>query len=134
MINTEGKTVVEVLDEVLGKLIQQGGRCVNDNNNCLYGSEGRHCAVGWLLPDVRSLMTFQGSVNQLLEAPRRASLGPNEAFLNKHRDVLRTLQRLHDVNDSEGLSAQAEALRQQLGSEIPLLKDWVEMRRLQIES
>lgn len=98
MITTEGKTCVQVIEECLDAIIAQGGQCSNDFYGCMYGDgAGKHCGVGWLLPETdSSLMQLTGSVHGLL-ASQRYDLGPNAEFINLYSHELRELQVLHDT-------------------------------------
>lgn len=95
MINTDGKTVQQVITEVLEKFIDQGKRCTR-GGNCVYGDDqGNHCAIGWLLPDDREdLMKFEGSLSSLVTEVD--DLGPNDVFIQNHFGVLNVLQLFHD--------------------------------------
>ena len=99
MIDTTGKTLQEVSDEIAAKLIEQGERCVNSSGYCQYSNDkGQHCAVGWLLPeDDPRLMSTIGSVNDLLTFD---NLGVNDAFIRKHCKPLKWLQAFHDEENA----------------------------------
>ena len=97
MILTARKTNAEVIDEILGKLIEQGGQCIA-NGECVYGNNDMHCAVGWLLPpDNEAVMTLLGGVYDLLNS-FSGRLGPNEGFVKNNATLLVNLQNFHDAD------------------------------------
>lgn len=106
MILTEGKTEREVFEEIAAAIVAQGGQCSSaDNGPCLYGDEkGRHCAVGWLLPeDDQRLMSAEGRVSDLLRIFNAEKLGPNADWISSRLEMLTRAQDVHDY-DNYGLS------------------------------
>jgi hypothetical protein len=95
MINTTGKTLQQVSDEIAGKLIKQGKQCLL-GNGCAYGDgEGNHCGIGWLLDESdEAVMRYVGGVNSLLG--HHSDLGSNDAFIRENYGVLDRVQLLHD--------------------------------------
>lgn len=120
MIATEGKTLEQVVHEILDKLVAQGQPSVkklpaNTENNstdvdrytCLYGDgKGNHCAVGWLLPPERQdLMEFFGDLGYLHDSH---SLGANDSFIRNNLGVLQEIQHLHDMVVYSGYNAKRD--------------------------
>ena len=126
MITTQGKTVPEVLAEVLQAAIDQGGRCTTDST-CLYGDGDKHCFIGWLLPeDSTNLMGFVGGFEELLDSG--LNLGVNGAFIRDNEDVLHAFQNLHDMPvlfGSETLFDALEALPEAEAKLKPLTDQWL---------
>ena len=59
--------VQEACDYAVRKMVEQGGQC-KVQTTCVYGNEaGRHCAVGWLLPEDSpdNIWNFVGNVEDL---------------------------------------------------------------------
>jgi hypothetical protein len=97
MIDTTGKTIQQVSDEIAGKLIKQGKRCIQgDNGRCVYGDGlGNHCGIGWLLDASNdSIMGNWRGVQCLSNSS--IDLGINDAFIREHYGVLGWIQDLHD--------------------------------------
>jgi hypothetical protein len=98
MIDTTGKTLQQVSNEIAGRLIKQGKKCTaNDDNSCVYGDgEGNHCGIGWLLDSTsKEVMSFVGNITSLLTD--HDHLGINDAFLREHQSILGDIQLLHDM-------------------------------------
>ena len=130
MIQTEGKTLPEVLNEVFGKLVEQGGRCVDSEGDCVYGALAKHCAIGWLLPeDNLELMEFNGSIGRLNMLPE---LGPNTEFLHLNEQVLEGVQQAHDAPYHGALLIAVETLKSAFGP-IPNLDEWCALRIQQMK-
>jgi len=101
MIDTTGKTIQQVSDEIAVALIKQGDRCVNDNGGCMYEKDGMHCAIGWLIPkDSDAMMCKNGAFSLMTE--HFNELGVNAEFIKENIDVLEVLQAIHDSNTREG--------------------------------
>jgi hypothetical protein len=97
MIDTTGKTLQQVSDEIAGKLIKQGKKCTDgDNNGCAYGDDGgNHCGIGWLLDGANhGQMEHVGNLWSLSED--YPDLGINDAFIRENQDILARIQLLHD--------------------------------------
>jgi hypothetical protein len=96
MIDTTGKTLQQVSDEIAGKLIKQGKKCTDDVGKCGYGDGlGNHCGIGWLLDSTsKEVMLFAGNLGDLLE--EHTDLGINDAFIREHKMTLADIQILHD--------------------------------------
>ena len=41
----------EAMDYSVLKIVEQGGRCLDENGGCSYGEGSMHCAIGWLLDE-----------------------------------------------------------------------------------
>ena len=70
-IDINNCTLQEAMDYAVQRMVEQGGRCGKDEHGhfrCLYGDgNGRHCGVGWLLPEddaalMKATMGIQGLV------------------------------------------------------------------------
>lgn len=106
MIDTTGKTLQQVVAEVMDKLVEQGSRCTvtqGSNDFCQYSDgNGKHCAVGWLLPeDVAALEVYQdSSVSSLIShiTNNQPAFMDEEwfKFLNSNRTAMMNLQSMHD--------------------------------------
>ena len=97
MIDTTGKTIQQVSDEIAAKVIGQGGQSISSNGFCLYDDEkGRHCAVGWLMEKGSDAMKKLGGLSDLLERPTDIDFGVNDEFIRENKTVLCVLQSLHD--------------------------------------
>jgi hypothetical protein len=95
MINTTGKTIQQVSDEIAGKLIKQGKQCLL-GDGCAYGDgQGNHCGIGWLLEESNeAVMSSEGDLNDLQLTHN--DLGINDAFIRENYGVLGRIQGLHD--------------------------------------
>jgi hypothetical protein len=99
MIYTEGKSLVEVVNEVVEAMIKQGCQSLSSNVNtlCAYGdSKGNHCAIGWLLPEKNHLMMDYNDSLQILVMDFE-NLGPNDSFIRENKSKLMELQGFHDT-------------------------------------
>ena len=90
-------TLQEACDYAIGKLVQQGKTCMNENGLCFYGVcyEDSHCAVGWLLDhEDKELMNFDGAVEDLVED------NDNLPFLiTDNVKAFEALQNVHDASN-----------------------------------
>jgi hypothetical protein len=129
MIDTTGKTLQEVSDEIAAKLIEQGERSVRAThlgaNRCAYSDgEGRHCAIGWLLnPRNGGAMSFVGGVGGL-RFGGFLSREPAESFINEHMGTLRIIQALHDNTTKVGRQREVGRLSSR-GIDTKAWKPWV---------
>ena len=93
------KTVQEACDYSVKQIVAQGGRCQEDDDNCLYGDgHGNHCAIGWLLdPDNKGLMSYVGSIYAVTPSY------PDEvqAIIKDNLNIFAELQRFHDEPESQ---------------------------------
>lgn len=108
-IDTAGKTFQQVSDEIAGRLVQQGKRCVltEGGDTCAYAdTEGNHCAVGWLLdPEDTELLDLEADVEALLVHIETSDiLQPNLDFITTHKNKLQVIQALHDNAYNASLS------------------------------
>lgn len=103
-------TLGEAVNFALGKIVEQGGRCLKvagwcDNPICAYGNgDGKHCAVGWLLDeDNDTLMSSDFSVEAMATGRSMKSIdrkrfeGLIPELICDNVDVFKELQHLHDV-------------------------------------
>jgi len=85
------QTAQEYCDYAVQKIVQQGYRCVDGYDRCVYADEnGNHCAVGWLLDEDSPLMKHLGSVMGLKIRNHLPS------HLVPFAETLQVLQRFHD--------------------------------------
>ena len=121
--NGKERPVADVLRDCFEAIINQGGPC-RDLDNCRYGMQGypsMHCLVGWLLPpDNEELMGDESNVYEL--TLRYKNLGPNDAFIRKHVDVLMRAQQVHDAYYPDLVSSNISRLL----DDYPELKDVTE--------
>ena len=135
MIDCNGKTPLEVVKEVMPLIVEQGGKCENETT-CLYGDdEGRHCAVGWLLPwENEELMSVEGDVTDLIR--RYPDLGPNDAWIRENEGFLNTLQDIHDLQwlDTQEKISEMAGLLGDLGtSEVEdILRPWFKLNEVEL--
>ena len=133
MIITEGKSNEQIVIEIVEKLIDQGGRCMNKGGGCAYGNEySHHCAIGWLLPeDDPVLMTFIGGVNSL--RVKVEDLGPNGGWIEDQSILfLDALQSLHDSGCMLTLGLAANKIIKRYPRTEPTICTWIELRTNQI--
>jgi len=136
MIDTTGKTLQEVSDEIAGKLIEQGSRCVRSENSefpnadvrCAYSDgEGNHCAIGWLLdPKNEAVMSFGGGLDSMSLA-ELISEEPNKEFISENREALIVIQRIHDHPRKEGRRDNLGVLAIEHGLDTSAWLPWVEL-------
>ncbi len=133
MIDTTGKTISQVVHEVMEKLVQQGKRCMSgETGQCMYGDgEGNHCAIGWLLPeDDSTLMSFTGGIDNLVEISNSDAdytLGINSAFIVEHRGILFILQNLHDNVPRTFRTRHTKDLLALGVKNTPLFQQWIDL-------
>jgi hypothetical protein len=96
MFDANAATAQEVFDYVIGQLVCQGGRSVSaSGTDCRYrGSDGRKCAVGFLIPDELYVWRMEGdSISGLCgHFPDLCA----KSGIKKHNDILNGLQHMHD--------------------------------------
>lgn len=123
-INTA--TVQEVCDYAVAKIVEQGGRCYNEDGDfCMYSdNKGKHCAVGWLLPEDDELMDFEGGVYTLVgDYPDKVP-----TLIANNIDAFGVLQSLHDADLSRFRKRNIEDLQQEgVDTSAPQYQQWVEM-------
>ena len=128
MIDTTGKTIEEVVEEMFKALCEQGEPCM-DNNVCSYGNDdGQHCAVGFLLDDKvdDGIMQSRDSIRDL---SRHYSLGANHDFIMANESILLECQCIHDADNEISITSYKEHLAIKLGGITPQYVDqWVAMR------
>lgn len=87
-------TEQEVFDWVVGNLLKQGAKSLNDEGDCRYrGDDGLKCAAGWCISDEeysRIGVGIEGSVWGNSHAPGFAGIA------GEHRGFLVRLQNVHD--------------------------------------
>lgn len=130
MIDTSGKTLQQVNDELAEILSQQVERCMSDEGHCAYGNaREQHCAVGWFLdPSIDGVMDFRGGVQTLVNSYE--SLGPNDEFILGHVEFLQCLQDLHDRSFKADREAALERIVSDHGLDMTAWQPWVELGRV----
>ena len=99
-------TVQEAVDFAVKKIVEQGGRCV-DNGSCLYGYEDKHCAVGWLLDEEDDeLMEAGGGVIDMSDG--YADTIPD--LITDNLDVFIQLQGFHDYRSKDNRVVRLDSL------------------------
>ena len=95
MIDITGMTLQQVSDAIASKVIGQGGQCLNERGDCLYGDgNGKHCAIGWLLSESSPFMAYESSVHELI-ASEGFNDEHNKDIMRDNVDALSALQELH---------------------------------------
>jgi len=97
-IDINNCTLQEAMDYAVQRIVEQGGRCGKDEGGhfrCLYGDgNGRHCGVGWLLPeDDPALMKTRMGIEGLVIAKRDRL----PQMVAENVWAMSTLQRFHDA-------------------------------------
>ena len=99
MIDTTGKTLQQVSDEIAAVLIKQGEQCLDINNPeaCAYeDNNGLHCAVGHLLPSgVPDLIGNSTTIDAVLQVDA-VIMCRNYKFISDNIEALTSIQRIHD--------------------------------------
>lgn len=88
--------VQEACDYAVRKMVEQGGQC-KVQTTCVYGNAaGRHCAVGWLLPEDSSenIWGFVGQVEDLVE--KHGDTLPD--IITENLYLMHILQSFHDTD------------------------------------
>ena len=127
MIDTTGKSIEVVVNEMFKALCGQGEPCIQDRI-CSFGNDkGQHCAVGFLLDeDNDGLMRSSVSLKDL---PRYFELGINQDFIYKNELILVGCQCIHDADNEISIMAYKDHLVVKLGGITPQYVDqWVAMR------
>ena len=136
MIHTDGKTLEQVVVEIIQAITNQGGQCLKEGSstNCVYGnSEGRHCGIGWLLPaDNDELMKDSGSVTTLANIYNKGELGPNDQFIRENVVLLQLMQVVHDRNTLRNLQVSVNKICQECDLTKSIFTPWVELRTKQL--
>jgi len=119
-------TPVEVANQCMRALIDQGGRCLLGCHCVYFGEGGKRCVVGMLLPENLSGDVLFGGVvalsSLLLGHHKYKELG---TFLSNNLDLLALLQSLHD-RPGEVPPGCIETLTD-LGVEQELITKWIEI-------
>ena len=134
MIDTTGKTIEEVVEEMFALLVKQGGRCVDEDGNCSYGDRlGNHCAIGFLIEE--QMMDCSDGVDAMVRN-FNISIGANAGFIAMNLNVLSLCQKLHDTNNNSrtgrSLSSIYQIICDSLKAVPPSLTDWKGLRDEQI--
>lgn len=120
------RTIQELCDYSVLKIVEQGKQCLGADNVCSYSDgQGNHCAVGWLAPkdhpDYASIMGYKGDVRDLIhnyELPE----------LEKHCQTLDTLQIFHDVKPATLRMRYLSNLKSAgINTDKPQYQQWVEL-------
>lgn len=130
MINTTGKTLQQVSDEIAAVLIKQGKRCTVDefHNQCAYGDKlGNHCAVGHLLPSSdTTIMDYEGSVKSMIRKFESVELGVNGRFINENIAFLKNIQAIHDTLGIINVADNINHLAKSFDLNVSAWDGWVE--------
>lgn len=100
-------TEQEIFNAAVRGLASQGfERCVAENGNCVYnGPDGRHCALGWVVPEEDRHLLIEGTSPYHLSVGLISTVrGNDDISLN----FLASLQQAHDK------AANAEKVKQNL--------------------
>lgn len=84
----------EAMDYSVFKIVEQGGQCLSLLfGGCSYGSDGKHCAIGWLLDeDIKYLMEYPTDITLLVK--EKPEFIPN--LIIENVGVFSLLQDFHD--------------------------------------
>ena len=127
MIDTTGKDIHQVAEEIFKLLVEQGERCISeDGSSCLYGNDkGQHCAVGFLLPEENgALMGFDEGVFDLADM---GDIGGNSTFIKNNKKELDVMQFMHDTKIKNTRLMQSKTLRDVYEIRNKYIDQWVEM-------
>lgn len=119
--------IQEACDYAVKKIVEQGGMCMS-GGDCVYSDgHGRHCAVGWLLPESSpdEVWDHVGDVHNLVEHNRSAL--PD--IITENIPVLMILQSFHDteINYSRGRAMEALRTHHGIDTSGEHWKRWVDM-------
>lgn len=116
-------TLQEACDYAVAKIVEQGARCI-DGTKCLYGHNGMHCAVGWLLDeDDTDLMNYRGSIWSLVR-----DFGDRlPDIILEEEIVFRLLQYFHDSKGKSQREYDLRNLGDYIDTSAPQYKQWVDM-------
>lgn len=101
MIICGDRSFADVANEVIQKLIDQGGVC-DDDGTCVYGnSRGQHCSIGWLLnPENIGAMYFEGLLDSIIKSGL-INVEQNFEWIKRNCENLKLLQRFHDSRSAQ---------------------------------
>jgi len=129
-IDINNCTLQEAMDYAVQRMVEQGGRCGSRDRSgnfyCMYGNdEGKHCAVGWLLPkDDRELMAYKGVARALV--CRYADRVP--AVVRENVETMTYLQDFHDARYRGGRERRRKELsRLGIDTSGPHWQAWIDM-------
>lgn len=133
-IDVSKATLQEAMDYAVRRIVEQGGRCGSSNGMgglyCMYGDgEGKHCAVGWLLPETdRELMAREEGIRSLVI--RYSDRVP--AVVRDNVEAMAKLQRFHDAESRmrRGELVCELAVNHNIDITGPHWKAWVSMGEL----
>ena len=114
MIICGDRSFADVANEVIQKLIEQGGTCIN-KGYCAYGDGmGRHCAIGWLISSKNDkAMTSNEDLPGLIDGVC-ISFEENLEWIKTNKEPLYLLQLFHDegghVKDPKALTLKLDKL------------------------
>jgi len=123
MIDTTGKSLNKVCEEIFKALVDQGEQCLDKDGNCAYGNDkGHHCVIGFLLPENNpELMKFVGDLSNLIDL---GDLGSNTDFIQSNLEALYTMQEMHDY---KARSCDRDRLQSEFNISNKYIDQWVEM-------
>lgn len=126
-IDINNCTLQEAVDYAVKKIVEQGGQCAAPCGACMYGDgEGRHCAVGWLLPEEdRDLMDCGDGVDHLVH--RYADRVP--AVVRENVEAMAALQDFHDDGSRWGRVGRLHLLANEhnIDTSGPHWQAWIDM-------
>jgi len=120
------KTAQEACDYSVQKIVEQGGRCINDGICAHSDGQGNHCAIGWLLdPDNEELMNYAGGVQGVVDD------FPDDVpeIIKDNIDLFSTLQVFHDQPGPLNREDWRDRLRDnhKIDTSAPHWQQWVDM-------
>lgn len=129
-ITVKGKSVSQVVTEVMERLVVQGKRCVDPNldyTSCLYSDgEGNHCGIGWLLNEKTcdDSMKALGNLEFLIQGHLRHEDDTLANHLSESITTYSLLQRVHDSDSGGVLKNRIQELCDSLYSTCPSFEEY----------
>lgn len=96
-MNIHSCTIQKACDYAVQRIVKQGHRCMErGSDSCVYSDgQGNHCAVGWLFPEDKVLMEFEGTIDDYVYDWEH---DVND-WIKENVRILRQLQVFHDLSD-----------------------------------
>ena len=117
-------TLQEACDYVVTRLVEQGDRCMKEDN-CVYGDgNGNHCAVGWLLDHSdNDLMGRTVTIYGLVEFYRDKV----PMIIKRNIEVFELLQSFHDSMQKHQRILILQRLKEHIDVSNPVYSKWVDL-------
>ena len=127
MIDTTNKPLQQVSNEIAAALTNQGKRCVNSDDECVYqDSEGNHCAIGFLLePNSDPIFNVTDLCDILLDFDED-EIGVNSGFIRENYNALSHIQSIHDTTHNQRAIECTEILEGLYEINMSAWSEWIE--------